>query len=172
MSTMSRSWMPSYIDSRITRRRLLKGTAAGAGAAFLIACGGDGSSSLQSASNALEPGAVWAAKDTWKLEDETKKAVRGGIYRGVRSGDQSGHFDFITLASSESVSGHHTNEHLMAAARRPGLRPQLRGSQHRHSRPGISLGILARRDLDHFHDARRRQVARQTSGERSGYGHR
>ena len=117
--------MPSYIDSRITRRRLLKGTAAGAGAAFLIACGGGdgGSSSLQSASNALEPGAVWAAKDTWTLEDETKNAVRGGIYRGVRTGDQSGHFDFITLASSESVAGHHTNEHLMAAARRPGLDP-------------------------------------------------
>ena len=125
MSTGSKSWLPSYIDARMSRRRLLKGAASATGAGLLLAAcgGGDNTQSLQSASSAREPGKVWFTKNNWKLEDETKEAVRGGIYRGFRAADQSGHFDALTLSSSETDYSNHVHEFLLTKAARPGLDP-------------------------------------------------
>ena len=124
MTTTSRSWLPSYIDSRITRRRFLKASAAGAGGAALIACGsGGGGGSIEVASSSREPGSVWLAKNDWTLEDETKQAVRGGVYRGFMTDDQTGHFDAISLMSSQVPFSQHVHEMLMARNRGPGIDP-------------------------------------------------
>ena len=127
MTTSSRSWLPSYIDSRITRRRFLKASAAGAGAAALLACGGGGddgdAGGLDTSGNYRDPGGVWSAKNDWNLSDETKQAVRGGIYRGVLSDDQEGHFDAITLVSSQVPFSPHVLEMLMGRNRGPGIDP-------------------------------------------------
>jgi peptide/nickel transport system substrate-binding protein len=120
----TQSWTPSYLGT-VTRRRFLKGTAAGAGAIALIACGGGGGGSVQfeDASNAQEPGKVWFAANDWKLADETRQAVRGGVYRGVATGDQTGHFDAIALMRSQAPVGPHVLELLMGRNRGPGIEP-------------------------------------------------
>jgi peptide/nickel transport system substrate-binding protein len=90
-----------------------------------MACGGDDSGSqLVKSDNAREPGAVWFSRDNWMLEDETKQAVRGGIYRDVTSDAQTEHFDPIVLASSESPYASTVFEHLMGRPRSPGLDPR------------------------------------------------
>ena len=130
--TMSKSWLPSYIDSRITRRRFLKAGAAGAGAAALLACGGGGGDGggLELATSSREPGGVWFAREDWNLPDETNEAVRGGIYRGYMIEDQEGHFDAITLPSSQAPISSHVHEMLMAQTKGPGIDPfSLDGGQ-------------------------------------------
>ena len=123
MLTNSKSWLPSYATSLITRRRFLKGSAAGVGAAALIACGGGDGVKLEDASSAREAGAVWRATNDWTIEDETKKAVRGGVHRGWRATDMEGHYDGLVLPSSQAPHSQHTNEILMMQASRPGLDP-------------------------------------------------
>src|SRR5687767_11948468 len=120
----SRAWVASYRPG-ITRRKFLAGAAAGAGAAALIACGGGGGSDLKldDAATARVPGTVWNSRNDWKLADETKEAVRGGIYRNVRTSDMSGHFDAIALMSSEIPFSGHMYEQLMVLNRRPGIDP-------------------------------------------------
>ena len=88
MTTHRQSWLPVY-SARINRRRFIGGAAAGgAAAALLAACGGDGGGSqLIKGDDARKPGTVWSAKNNWRLEDETKQAVRGGVYRGVETAD-------------------------------------------------------------------------------------
>jgi peptide/nickel transport system substrate-binding protein len=117
--------LPTYASSRITRRRFLGATAAGASAAALIACGGGGgtSSLTLDPAGSREPGAVWFARNDWKLEEETKQAVRGGIYRGSATADQSGHFDAIALMSSQVPFSAHVQEMLMGRNRGPGIDP-------------------------------------------------
>ncbi len=112
-------------SKRITRRTSLKITTGAAGAALLVACGGGSQSTLtfDDAATARKPGSVWFAKNDWRLADETKQAVRGGIYRGYRSDDQTGHFDAIALMSSQVPFASHVYEMLMAQVRRPGVEP-------------------------------------------------
>jgi peptide/nickel transport system substrate-binding protein len=126
MSTYSSPWS-RIAASRLTRRRLLRGAAAGAGAAALIACGseggGNGALKLDDAGTARQPGTVWSATNDWKLADETKEAVRGGIYRSVMPADQAGHFDAIQLADSQKPFAVHVYEMLMSQTRGPGIQP-------------------------------------------------
>jgi peptide/nickel transport system substrate-binding protein len=94
---------------------------------LLVACGGgsdDGGSALQDASSAREPGKVWFAENDWQLADETKEAVRGGIYRGYMEEDQAGHYDVLSLPPSQQPHGGHTNEFLMGRKRGPGIDPK------------------------------------------------
>jgi ABC-type transport system substrate-binding protein len=110
---------------RITRRTSLKITGGAASAALLIACAGGSQSTLtfDDAASARKAGSVWFAKNDWRLADETKQAVRGGIYRGYRGDDQTGHFDAITLMSSQVPFASHVYELLMAQVRQPGVEP-------------------------------------------------
>jgi ABC-type transport system substrate-binding protein len=125
MSTKSHSWIPGYLDARLTRRRFLRTAAAGAGTVAIIACGGGGDSSLKldDAGTAREPGTVWFTRNDWRLADETKAAVRGGIYRGYMTADQAGHFDALQLADSQKPFAPHVYEMLMAPNRGPGIEP-------------------------------------------------
>jgi ABC-type transport system substrate-binding protein len=116
--------VPRYLGT-VSRRRFLKGAAAGAGAAALIACGGggDGGSALEDVGDPRAPGSVWFAANDWKLPDETKQAVKGGVFRGSRNEDQSGHFDAIMLMSSQVPVSLHLQELLMGRNRGPGIEP-------------------------------------------------
>jgi peptide/nickel transport system substrate-binding protein len=119
MSTTQKSWRPT-----LTRRRFLWSAATAAGAAALVACGGGSTGfKFEDASSAREPGKVWEAKNNWKLADETKGAVKGGIYRGYASGDQDGHYDAIVLMSSQTPTSAHIHEMLMAKTAGPGIDP-------------------------------------------------
>lgn len=124
---MTRNYWNRVLDSRMSRRRALAATGATAlGSALLIACGGGGSGSglkFEDAGNSRQPGTVWSAKNDWKLADETKDAVRGGIYRGYMTADQAGHFDAIALVSSQVPFSPHVLEMLMARNRGPGIEP-------------------------------------------------
>jgi ABC-type transport system substrate-binding protein len=126
MATDSKSWLARYGSSPLTRRRLLKGSAAGAGAVALIACGGgsDGTGlKLDDAGSAREPGSVWFARNDWRLADESKQAVPGGIYRSSLSSDLPSHLDPIPQVDSGSPTARHTYEFLMALNRGPGIEP-------------------------------------------------
>jgi peptide/nickel transport system substrate-binding protein len=121
MVTKATSWRPAYVS----RRQFLRGTAAGAGAAAIIACGGTSSNGVafEDAASAREPGKVWFAANDWKLEDETKQAVRGGIYRGYETEDQAGNYDAISQMTSLIPFSPHVYEMLMARTRGPGIDP-------------------------------------------------
>ncbi|HWC28666.1 MAG TPA: hypothetical protein VG845_01170, partial [Dehalococcoidia bacterium] len=122
----SRSWLPDYLGSTLPRRRLLKGMAAGAGAAALIACGGGSSESglkLDDSATSRQPGTVWLEKNNWRLADETKAAVRGGIYRDVRSEDVLSHWDPMSQESANAGYGAVVYEFLMHRNRGPGVDP-------------------------------------------------
>jgi peptide/nickel transport system substrate-binding protein len=135
MLTEKRSWQPSYLQ--LTRRRFLKGTVAGAGAVALIACGGGGGdSALQEGGDPRKPGSVWFSSNDWKLADESKQAVKGGIYRSVRSDDQAGHYDAMSLPPSQAPSSAHVHEQLMGRNRGPGIDPKS-------SAAGVPVPVLA-----------------------------
>jgi ABC-type transport system substrate-binding protein len=109
----------------MNRRRFIGGAAAGsAAAALLAACGGDGGGTqLIRGDDARKPGTVWSAKNNWKLQDETKQAVRGGVFRGVADEDLPQNMDVLTLATSQVPFAYHNHEFLMSGAIRPGLDP-------------------------------------------------
>ena len=115
-------WRPGYFG-RVTRRRLLAGSAAGLGGAALVACGGgDNGSVTLKPEVALKPGAVFYAKDYWQLEDETAKAFPGGIFPGRAGSDLAG-FDVTGLARTEKLNAAEAYESLLRANRGPGIRP-------------------------------------------------
>ena len=123
--TTVRSWRPSYVSSMITRRRFLRGAAAGAGAAALIACGGadGGGLKLDDSGSARQPGTVWLAKNDWRLADDSKDAVRGGIFRSYREEDLPSNLDPIPQVNSAVPSADHIYELLLARNRGPGVEP-------------------------------------------------
>ncbi|MPZ48472.1 MAG: twin-arginine translocation signal domain-containing protein [Dehalococcoidia bacterium] len=127
MTANLQSWLASYTRRSISRRKFLGTTAAGAGAAALIACGGSdgggGSSVSFSTNDALKPGSVWLGANDWKLPDETKDAVRGGIYRNYIEEDEQQSYDALILAPSQSAFSGHVHEYLMAKNRGPGIDP-------------------------------------------------
>ena len=162
--------------TRITRRRALTATGSTAlGSALLIACGGGSDSTLKldDAGSSREPGTVWFAKNDWKLADETKDAVRGGIYRGVMTADQDGHYrpDY-PQSRQPSRSPKHVHEFCMARNRGPGIDPAS-------SRPATHVRALAESWeistdglTDHLQDAPGRQVPHRRAGQRPRHGHR
>jgi ABC-type transport system substrate-binding protein len=92
----ARSWRPSYAKI-ISRRRFVQGATAGAGGAFLLACGGSdsggGGSATLSPSEVRKPGAVFYERDSYKLADQTKEAVAGGVLVDAESDDFTENFD-------------------------------------------------------------------------------
>lgn len=126
MSVRSKSWLPDYERVILTRRGFLRGAAAGAGAAALIACGGGGGGStlkLDDAGTSRQPGSVWLGKNDWRLADETKQAVRGGIYRDVRDADVISDWDPMWQESANAGYGAVAYEFLMHRNRGPGIDP-------------------------------------------------
>jgi peptide/nickel transport system substrate-binding protein len=122
------SYWDRLLDRRISRRRALAATGGTAlGSALLVACGGGGDSGglkFDDAATSREPGTVWFAANDWKLADETKEAVKGGIYRGHMTADQAGHYDAMSIAPSQCPSADHVIEFLMGKNRGPGIDPR------------------------------------------------
>ncbi|MPZ49108.1 MAG: hypothetical protein GEU75_07390 [Dehalococcoidia bacterium] len=125
MNETAKSWQPTY-STRLTRRRFLGASAAGLGAAALVACGGsdsgDGSLTLSS-SSAREPGSVWLYSNNWKLEDETKDAVSGGTYRGSWDRDNAAGYDVMLGSPAQTPFQPHVYEYIMGKRRSPGVDP-------------------------------------------------
>src|SRR5688572_23601828 len=137
----TKSWQAAYYGgARLTRRSFLKGTAAGAAAAALIACGGGGSGGttlkFDDASTARQPGTVWLSKNNYKLADETKEAVKGGIHRGSATSDTTINYDAIALMDTQVPFRNHVYELLMGQNRRPGVDPTSREAN-------VPIGTLA-----------------------------
>jgi peptide/nickel transport system substrate-binding protein len=127
MLTGTKSWQPSYL--KLTRRRFLKGTAAGAGAIALIACGGGSDEgALEQTGDPREAGSVWFTSNDWKLEDESKQAVKGGVYRSYREEDQAGHYDIQSIPTSQAPTAAHVYEQFMGRNRGPGVDPSSQES--------------------------------------------
>ena len=125
---MTTGYWNNVLASRVSRRRALATAGATSlAAALFAACGGDSSSSklkLDDSATARKPGTVWFSANDWKLADETKDAVPGGIYRSVRSTDQAGHYDAMTLPPSQVPFSAHVHEFLMGRNRGPGIDPK------------------------------------------------
>jgi peptide/nickel transport system substrate-binding protein len=119
---MSSSYWDRVLQGRITRRRALAGASA---AAILVACGGEGEGgfNFESAANSRQPGKVWNSGNDWRLADESKEAVKGGIYRGVMEEDQAGSYDALISAPSQVPFSGHVHEYLMGKNRGPGIDP-------------------------------------------------
>ena len=120
----TKTWQGAY--RTVSRRKFLGGTAAGLGAAALIACGGSegGSGSIKlSSDSAREPGSVWLYSNNWKLEDETKNAVKGGIYRGSWDRDNAAGYDVMLGSPAQTPFQPHVYEYIMGKRRAPGLDP-------------------------------------------------
>src|SRR3989304_3031789 len=102
MMSASSPWLPTY-KSRLSRRAFLRASAAGAGAAALITCGGDGGGS-GSLKKSVErtPGSVLYSRESYLWPDETKNAVAGGTFPGLRATDAQRAFDPY-LGGSQSV---------------------------------------------------------------------
>ncbi len=117
----------SVLSRRVSRRRALAvagGTALGT--SLLVACGSDGDggdSGGGGGSASLPPGSIWEAGKGWQAKDETSQAVSGGVYRGFRSEDQTGHYDAIPQVSSLVPHSAHINEMLMQKNLGPGIDP-------------------------------------------------
>ena len=124
--TATRSWLANY--SRVTRRRFLKGSAAGAGGAFLLACSSGSDSggpvgTLQ-AGDVRKPGAVVFSKDAYKLADQTKESVPGGVLTQSMPRDFTENFDvYISLDSVKDHFVEHSYEYLLVPNRGPGIAP-------------------------------------------------
>src|SRR5688572_11122133 len=115
MALSSRPWLANYAGKSVSRRKFLAGAAAGAGAAALMACSGSGSGGdLRLSSNsAREPGSVWLYSNNWKLEDETKNAVSGGVYRGSWARDNAAGYDAILAPPAQTPFQSHVYEYVM-----------------------------------------------------------
>ena len=117
----------SVLSRRVSRRRALAvagGTALGT--SLLVACGSDGDgggSGGGGGSASLPPGSIWEAGKGWQAKDETSQAVSGGVYRGFRKEDQTGHYDAIPQVSSLVPHSAHINEMLMQKNLGPGIDP-------------------------------------------------
>lgn len=129
MNSRANSWQPAY-NTRLTRRKFIGASAAGLGAAAIIACGGDdkGGSLKLSSDKAREPGSVWLNSNNWKLEDETKNAVAGGIFRGSWSRDAEANYDAIFNSPAQTPYQPHIYEYVMGKRRSPGIDPSSQES--------------------------------------------
>ncbi|MPZ49400.1 MAG: hypothetical protein GEU75_08915 [Dehalococcoidia bacterium] len=147
MTTSSKSWLASH--KRVSRRRFLAGTAAGAGAATLIACGGgssDGGGGAQTInidpSGVRKAGNVVYAKDNWKLADETKAGVPGGILTRRNEQDLTESMDpnFATQGRGDRFTDF-GYEYLVIPNRGPGIDPN--SSEGQELRPHLARSYEA-----------------------------
>jgi ABC-type transport system substrate-binding protein len=122
------SWLASY--SNVTRRRFIKGAAAGAGGAFLLACGGGsdtGGGGSLAAGDVRKPGAVIYAKDSYKIADQTKEAVAGGVLTESVNDDFTENFDvFLSITPAADNFTGIVYEYMLAETRGPGIAPGSR----------------------------------------------
>src|SRR5262245_20978768 len=101
---MANSWQGKYISRSLSRRRFLAVSAAGAGAAALIACGGDEGGSKLGTSVERKPGAVLYNRDSYLWPDESSKALAGGILPDSVEVDNTSGFDPFLGASADTVA--------------------------------------------------------------------
>jgi ABC-type transport system substrate-binding protein len=115
------SWLPNYART-VSRRRFIKGSAAAAGGAFLLACGGGdgaGGGALQ-ASDVRKPGAVVYDKESYKLADQTKEAVAGGVLTDAISDDFTENFDvYLSITPQADNFTDRSYEYLTRPSRAP-----------------------------------------------------
>jgi ABC-type transport system substrate-binding protein len=144
-------------ESRLSRRRLLAGSAtAGAGvlALSLVGCG----SGSRGSGTIDDPDAIIY---NWQLPDETQDAVRGGIHKSYSSTDITGTLDpFLTPSFSTFNVAGVTYEPLLIGNSGPGIDP--RSAEGREIRGGLaeayevsadaSLYTLKLRPNVRFHD--------------------
>jgi peptide/nickel transport system substrate-binding protein len=128
---MTGNYWDRILSQRIKRRRTLALSGSAALGGLLLACGGDKETtvSLNDSGDPRKPGAIWSARNDWKLEDETKQAVRGGIYRSVMNADQAGNYDAMTQAPSQVPFSDHVHEFLMGKHRGIGVDPQSKDAE-------------------------------------------
>jgi peptide/nickel transport system substrate-binding protein len=97
------------------------------GAAALIACGGDESSPqvlTVDPSSVRKPGAVVYYSDNWKLADESKEAVAGGIWPDNETSDLGASWDpYITTSSVNDAFNDTAYEYPFRYNRGPGIAP-------------------------------------------------
>jgi peptide/nickel transport system substrate-binding protein len=121
------SYWNSVVQRRISRRRALIAAGSTSAAALLIACGGGDSGSaglkLDDSGTSRQPGTVWFARNDWRLADESKNALAGGIYRGRSTGDLPSHLDPMPQVNSAVPTSDATYQLLMARNRGPGIEP-------------------------------------------------
>ena len=121
---MEASYWERITQSRLSRRRVLKGTAAlGAGAAALslVGCGGGGGD--EGAKNVItDPDAIIYS---WQWPDETKEAVAGGVYDTSTTSDITGTLDPMVSPSFTTVDTMAiVYDVLLRANSGPGIEPR------------------------------------------------
>jgi peptide/nickel transport system substrate-binding protein len=124
-----KTWQATYMPRRVNRRAFIGGTAAGIAGAALLACGGGDSSSTPQQitidpSGVRKPGNVVYAKDNWKLADETKAAVPGGVLTRRNEQDLTESMD--PLFATQGRGDRFTDfgyEYLVIPNRGPGIDP-------------------------------------------------
>jgi peptide/nickel transport system substrate-binding protein len=148
MAVDYRSWIGRYTRKQISRRKFISGAAAGAGAAALIACGG-GSDEPQTItidpSGVRKAGNVVYAKDNWKLADETKEGVPGGVLTRRNEQDLTESMD--PLFATQGRGDRFTDfgyEYLVIPNRGPGIDPN--SSEGQALRPHLARSFEAAND--------------------------
>ena len=140
----NKSWQKHYVSRSVSRRRFIAGASAGAGAAFLIACGGSEDGGKLETSIERTPGAVLYARDGHMWPEETKSAQAGGVYPGYVSTDNTAGFDPYLGASADTVATD-AYEFLLKKKRGPGIAP---GSpEYLSMEPNLAQSFEAAGDL-------------------------
>jgi peptide/nickel transport system substrate-binding protein len=142
MST--KSWNTRYISRNVSRRRFLAASAAGAGAAALIACGGSDNNTALGTSVERKPGAVLYNRDAYLWPDETSKAVAGGILPDSVEVDNTSGYDPYLGASADTVATE-PYEFLMRKNDGPGIKPGT--PEHNRKIPHLAESYEATPDL-------------------------
>lgn len=155
---MTSNYWQKLLANRLSRRRAITGAAGvgiGATALSLIGCGGGGGGTQDTFG--LAPGDIPAA---WQLQDETRGAVPGGIYKNFRTADVTGGFDpFTTTSRSTTLTlADEVYENLLRIQSGPGVNPLAPrpyegelAENFEVSDDGLTYTFKLRQNV-HFHD--------------------